>query len=914
MELKPTATRLLKTVFIWIPLTLAFLLVITLLAVWLYVTPRRMEQVITNQFAAKSNGTIQLHVADVNPYSGFEIHDLVIKSGPDFGGDILARIDVIRVKYDFFSLFLGDIHLHEIGIYRPRVYMQWKDGHWNIASLMKSLPAEEEPVDDEKPLEEIRFPIHVEFLMNMVMENLEVHVQGPSYRSSLKNFSASAKIRVPPFKRIPMSLEALSLLERMQVDVNPEKTLDLSFYSDDATVEPPLLFTWRLRFDKTRGEKQKFLSLLKAGTYRAPVRFKRSHLAPMNFLISYDIQYEPDKDFLNLRKFTVSMKKRNWISLSGHVKGVTSRQDVSLNMLESDIPLDDVYPYYQAVTGDSKRIFKGSLSLYPFSVAGKISSLNVTGALKGRNLEFSQDETGIQVSRMSIPFSASKRGSDIKINTSVNLPSFIYTLERSRSGANGVHVNADLSLVDNMKTIIINGLSIRHHDPLSGNSSLRTGMTGRINVSPRVQGLLHVKSLMFDRNSLEPTLTGNLKKTLRSVKLKQKIHMSSSIGFHAGDTENRLNVEMRSSIPDLDVTDLSLEGKVVQNTREKKIYLEKVLLSSRLRNLTLSCKGMLELKSEPFSDSDLLLKVRMNSPQMKPVYNDWKMSGLVELDTRIKGDLENGMASGKILIDNVNVQEDKSRTNVESVYLDFPFQYRFTPRYRGESLLVVKKSDIINNRFFQEKDNFKIKSVKSRHPVRDIQFEYLKDMSGRIHFRDNVMEINSLRAYVLNGSLYGKNLLFNLADMKTKNMEYQLILDISNIDIARLDEPNPRKKEKGTKVSMNANLSGRGIDFSRELDMKGSVHIYKIGDKFARQLLTGLNREKGKSKLGIGQIAVDNSLRVESFDFNLESGLVYTTVHFQRNLFGYTISVKDEEVKYERMPVQEFLRKVREGE
>ncbi len=914
MELKPTVTRLLKAVIIWIPLTLAFLVGITLFAVWLYVTPWRMEQVITTQFAARTNGTIQLHVENVNPYSGFEIHDIVIKSGPVFGEDILARIDVVRVKYDFFSLFLGDIHLHEIGVYRPRVYVQWKDGHWNIAKLMKSQPAKEELAIVKEPRDEIRFPIHVEFLMNMVMENLEIHVRGPSYQSTLKNFSASAKIWIPPFKRIPMSLEALSLLERMQVDVNPAKTLDLSFYSDDATVEPPLLFTWRLQFDKTKGEKQKFISLLKAGTCGAPVRFKRSHLAPMNFLISYDIQYDPGKDFLNLRNFTVSMKNRNWLSLSGHVKGVTSRQNVSLHMRESDIRLDDVYPYYRAVTGDRKSIFRGSLSLYPFSVNGKISSLDVKGVLKGRNLEFSREETGIQISRMKMPFSASKRGTDIKINTSFYLPRFIYTMERSRSGENGLHVNADISLVENMKTIMINGLSIRHYDPSSGNSSLRTAMTGRVDVSPRVQGSLHVQSLTFDRNSLEPTLTGNLKKTLRPVKLRQKIHISSRIGFYTGNVENRLNVSMRSSIPDYDVTDLSLEGKVVQNIREKRIYLEKVLLSSKLRNLTLSCKGMLELKSEPFSDSDILLKVRLDSPQMKPVYDDWKMSGLVVIDTRIKGDLENGMASGKILIEDVNVQDDESRTSVESVYLDFPFQYWFTPRYSGESLLVFKKSDIINNRFFQEKDNFRIKSINSRHPVRDMQFEYLKGLSGRIHFRDNVLEINSLRAYVLNGSLYGKNLLFNLADMKTRNMEYRLIMDISNIDIAMLDDPNPNKKRKGTEVSMNANLSGRGLDFSRELDMKGSVHIYKIGDKFARQLLTGLNEEQGKSKLGIGQVAVDNSLSVESFDFNLDSGLMYTTVHFQRNLFGYTISVKDEEVKYERMPVQKFLRKVREGE
>jgi len=914
MDLKPTVTRLLKAVVIWIPLTLAFLVVITLLAVWLYVTPQRMEQVITTQFAAKSTGTIQLHVANVNPYSGFEIHDIVIKSGPDFNGDILARIDMIRVKYDFFSLFLGDIHLHEIGIYRPRVYVQWRDGHWNVATLIKPQTAKEEPVIAEESLDEIRFPIHIEFLMNMMMENLEIHVRGPSYHSSLKNFSASAKIWIPPFQRIPMSLEAFSLLERMQVEVNPAKTLDLSFYSDDATVEPPLLFTWRLQFDKSQGEKKKFISLLKAGTYRAPVRFKRSHLAPMNFLVSYDIQYDPGKDFLNLRNFTVSMKKRNWVSLSGHVKGVTSRQNVSLHMRESDIRLDDVYPYYRAVTGDRKSIFRGTLSLYPFSVTGTTSSLDVEGVLKGRDLEFRQEETGVQLTRMNMPFSAIRRGSDIKINTSFDLPRFIYTMERSRSGANGLHVNADISLVDNMKTIMINGLSIRHYDPLSGNNSLRTGITGRVKVSPRVQGSLHVKSLVFDRDSLEPTLTGNLKKTLRTVKLKQKVNISSRIGFYTGVNENRLNVTMRSSIPDYDVTDLSLEGKIIQNTREKKIYMEKVILSSKSRNLSLSCKGMLELKSEPFSDSDILLKVRMESPRMKPVYNDWKMSGLVEIDTRIKGDLQNGMASGKILIEEVNVQDDESRTSVESVYLDFPFEYRFTPRYSGESLLVVKKSDIINNRFFQEKDNFRIKSVKSRHPVRDIQFEYLKDMSGRIHFRDNVMEINSLRAYVLNGSLYGKNLLFNLADLKARNMEYQLIMDISNIDIARLDEPNPQKQSKGSEVSMNANLSGRSMDFSRELDMKGSVHIYKIGEKFARQLLTGLNEEKGKSKLGIGQVAVDNSLRVESFDFNLDSGLMYTTVHFKRNLFGYTISVKDEEVKYERMPVQEFLRKVRKGE
>jgi hypothetical protein len=41
---------------------------------------------------------------------------------------------------------------------------------------------------------------------------------------------------------------------------------------------------------------------------------------------------------------------------------------------------------------------------------------------------------------------------------------------------------------------------------------------------------------------------------------------------------------------------------------------------------------------------------------------------------------------------------------------------------------------------------------------------------------------------------------------------------------------------------------------------------------------------------------------------------VYATVGFSRRTIGYLFGVKDEKVEFDRMPIQEYLRKVREVE
>ena len=115
-------------------------------------------------------------------------------------------------------------------------------------------------------------------------------------------------------------------------------------------------------------------------------------------------------------------------------------------------------------------------------------------------------------------------------------------------------------------------------------------------------------------------------------------------------------------------------------------------------------------------------------------------------------------------------------------------------------------------------------------------------------FDSFLFALTNMKAYVLDGSLYGRQILFNLADMDINNMEFILVLDMTNIDIAKLDDPNPKKKTRDAELSLNANFSGKGFDVKKELNINGYINVYKIGEGFAREMMKGLNKEKGESK------------------------------------------------------------------
>ncbi len=912
-----------KIVLLYIPLAIISLVVIAVAGLSLYLTPQRAEQIIVAQFNARSYGDISLKVNKFGLLSGFEIEDLRIRNGEEFGRTPFVEIKKLVCDYRILPMLIGNVRIREIGIYQPRIYLKEKNGVWNAARLMKpgepkKEEKEEEPEEEKGHApEEISLPISVEFLFKFVLDDLRVYAEGSGMKTSLEGLSFGIDVYVPPFKRIPLSLEAVSILDRMNIELNPREELDVRFVSEVAEVSPPLIVHWKLNYLKEGGAdgKPQFESRLRLGTYRTPVRFKRVHLAPLSFLVSYDLAYEPSRDYLNLNHFTVSFSNRKLLSLAGEVRDVTKNQRFDLRMVESSISLTELYPYYQRITGDRAMRFAGNLSLYPFIVKGDPKNIDVDGQVRIGNLYFRNPAIEARVPSMVFGYAVRMRGNEVALLTDMKIPHFDYVLNRGKSGDNGLAFSLNAHYNLKSQNLLINDMLLKFYSPASGTDALRLAMNGAILLAPALAGKVRVSSLRFKKDPLLEMVPKSMARELGgSLKaFKNPIDLGLEAGFNVGKELLAADVLVSLKVPDFKVNDLSLRADIVQNNQRKMLTIKKVNISSRERNLNIDVNGRVDLDNAPGKNTDVALKVLFDMPELKEVFDKWALSGRVEINARQRGDIKTGVASGSVKIAKLNVKNPEGKIHIEDFNLNFPFEYNHRITLT-ESRIAVDKSSLIDSAFFREKDNFTIKSISIKHPARNIPFQIMKDFSATMFFRDNTFEIQTMKAYVMGGGFYGRNILFALRDLKTENMEYSLTLDVTNVDIGLLDDPDPRKRTRDAELSLNAQFKGRGVDVKKELTPAGYINIHKIGDAFANRLLKGLSSEKGKSKLGIAQFPVDNSMNVSGFNFNLDKGLVYTTVTFRRKAIGWLIGVEQNKVQFDRMKLQEYLRNILGGE
>jgi hypothetical protein len=915
------AIRTLKVLFFWVPVSIISLVLLVLLGLELYLSPGRVEKLIVENFNSRSYGDISLNVRSFSPFGGFVMENILIRNGKEFDNSRFVEIKKLVLDYGLFPILIGNVRFREIGIYQPRIYLTERGGVWNAARLMKpgepkkEEKEEEEPEEDKgPPPDQIKLPISVEFLFKFVLDDLRVYVDGTKMKSALEGLTFGIDIWVPPFDRVPTSLEAVSILDRMKIELNPREEMNVTFTSSEAEVRPPLVLTWKLLYNKKdpSSGKPQFESRLKLGTYRTPVRFKRVHLAPLSFMVSYDLFYEPSADFLRLNSLGVDFAGRKLLNLAGEVREVTKKQRFDLRMTESDISLTDLYPYYRSVTGDSSMRFAGNVSLYPLTVRGDPKNIDVDGRLGMKNIYFRNPAIEARVPWFNLGYSVSLRGDDLNALANLRIPHFNYVLKRGKSGDNGLSLGVSAAFNKKTSKARIHNVALNFYNPESGKDALRLVMNGLVDLKPVPAGNIKISTLRFQLDPLLGMLPRSQAKKLSSIPLKNPVDLTLDAVFNAGKEIITAGLGVTVKVPDFKVTDLALDTNILMNNPRKRLNINRMNLASRAWNLNLDVDGVVDLDQAPGRDTDVKVKLNLDIPQLREMYQGWMLSGSVELAARQKGDLKKGTASGAVKIARFNVKNAEKKTDVADFNLNFPFEYNHHADI-GESRIAVDKSVLIDSPFFREKENFTIRSIKGKHLSRDIAFEFIKDFSSTMFFRNNTFEIPTMKAYVMGGSLYGRNILFALADLKPDNMEYNLTLDVTNIDIGLLDDPDPKFRKRDAELSLNAQFKGRGLNLKKELTPAGYVNIHKIGDRFANKLLKGLSTEKGKSKLGIAQFPVDNSLMVDGFNFNMDKGLVYTTVSFRRKAIGWILGIEQDKVQFDRIKVQEYLRNILGG-
>ncbi|MGL4370700.1 MAG: hypothetical protein ACRCUT_13665, partial [Spirochaetota bacterium] len=801
--IKRVLIKAVKILFLWIPLSLAAVIAAVFIIADLILSPSLVEKVAVEQFAAASNSALCLDVKKFSLYSDILIENIEIKNPAGFGDGNLFELKRFHLKYGFFSMLIGRVHIDEFEIYKPRIYLIQQKGVWNAEKLMKPSapkePEKEEPETAGAPLPaEINLPWPMKFFFNFVLDDLYVYVRGDSFKAELGGVTFRARIDVPPFSAVPLSLKAVSLLKDMEIILNPDEQIDLSFQSDAAGVEPPLIMTWKLLFKKQQDGTTQFESAMKMGTYKTPVRFQRAHLAPLNFLVMYDLFYDPARDYLSLNDFGISFKDKRWIKLQGSVSQVTTRQNIDIRMARSEIALSDLYPYYRAVTGDTSLRFGGTVSLAPLTIKGNPDIIDVNGGINLSGIQIRLPAFELALPSMSLTYGLAKKGPDAKISADLFLPRFTYKLDRSPSGENAFRLTADINARNNFGRFNINAVDIRYYYPQTKEDALRLHITGDVAVAPSMAGTVNITELYFRRDPLASMIAASLRPSIEGIPLQKAVNgtVSASFAMDGGITRAKAGIKLK--VPDFNVNDLSLNADIVQNGPRQRIDIRNVSAASPAFGLALNADGFVEMETPPLSDSDLSLSLKLSYPQMTNVYGPWKMKGTVAVNAGMKGDLIHGKAKGSIKIDHFSVSnsEPDMMLDLADVNMNFPFEYDFAYKPPAGSRLGVDKSRIIDSVLFREKDNFTIRSFAMKHPARDTQFVMMKDLKGALFFRSNTFEIQKLSMNVLDGTIYGKDIFFYLSDMNPANMQYNFTLDLTNLDIGRLDDPDPAHKKR----------------------------------------------------------------------------------------------------------------------
>ncbi|MBN2041480.1 MAG: hypothetical protein JW864_15685 [Spirochaetes bacterium] len=910
--------KFIKILFIWIPLSVISLIAVLLIFLKLYLTPGRVEGLAVSNFSKLSNGSLALKVNDFSIYSGFEIQNIVIRNGEEFNRTGFVEIERIVLRYNLFSMLTGNLHLKEIGIYKPKIFLKEKNGIWNFARLMKpgsGKVEEAKPEEKASSSDEINLPISVDFFLNFMLENLQVFVDGESFDTSMKGLTYNMNVYIPPFRRVPLSMEAVSLLEQMRIELNPQGEMDVSFSNKDAGLITPLTLTWKLIFDKSN-KTPLFGSGFRFGTHKAPVRFRQSYLAPLDFMVSYDIVYFPKEDFLKVNDFGLSFHGNKWFNITGGVQDVTKDQKFNIRMTESRIVLSDLYPYFVNFTGNRSIKFGGVISLFPLMLKGDLSSADINGMVNLKNITFKNPDVDVNIPELNFLYKVRKRNDDMKISASIDSRHIIAAIGRDKLGDNGISLDLDVYAKKNFSYIGINNLAFKLFNPLTNRNALNLKLAGNTDLK-NLAGKIRISRLTF----VKENLSGGIKnKFLADVPLSKPVDVSLDLGFSLGKDIARATIGMLVKVQDYDIKDLLINADILQNYPERRIQINQFDIAAKSFGLSFAAGGFLETKSSPFSDSDLKLSLRLDRPELKPVYGPWEISGSVQLDADMKGGPESGRASGNFMTNDLFVHNAESMLAVEDMNMNFPFEYSFASG-PVESRIAVNKAQLIDNENFMVMENFTIKSIKAKHPARNIQYEYVSDFASSMFFKNNAFEISKMRMYVMDGAVYGRDILFYLADMPAtgsyKNIEYRLILDVTNVDIGKLDDPDPGKKTREAELSLNANFAGKGLDMflgkgkdrSKELNVKGFININKIGEKFAKKLMEAMNDEKGKSKIGaLAQFVLDNSGVIKGFKYNLNIGLMDVEVNLDRKAIGYGIFIED--IERRRIPIQEYLNNI----
>jgi hypothetical protein len=351
------------------------------------------EFLIKKGFSSASTGSISLNVKRFSLFFGIIINDIFISSGEDFEKKPVLKLERLALTYNLPLIFTGRLKLTEISLTKPEIYMWQKNGKWNVETLFVS---SEEKKEEEKKEEEtsssneLSLPIPVSAYLNFFIHDLKIEIEAEKgekyFYAFLDNFSFYFLLNTKRFSTLPYSVKAISIIDELNIQLNPTDEISISMKDNIASLQTDLRLSLLLN-NNNSGDIPVLSSSLDIGSDKIPIKMKKGNVEPFQFKISYDLNYLPDSDKVELKDLQFSFAGNKFFEGKGEVLDVLKENpEVHFEIIESNIDLDRVERITDTVPIIPPMNLSGFFSLKPFSVNGKLDNLKIDSGIHGKKI------------------------------------------------------------------------------------------------------------------------------------------------------------------------------------------------------------------------------------------------------------------------------------------------------------------------------------------------------------------------------------------------------------------------------------------------------------------------------------------------------------------------------------------------
>lgn len=324
--------------------------------------PATIESILISQVKENTKGTLELKCTRASLFFGFEFKD--VKLNTDLGP--LFTADYLRLSINLLSLPIGHVGIRNLHLKNGNISIIGKDGEWNT-SLSKSIAEGQSETQQEQQTEssgsrdEIEFFVPIKLYADINLENINFSIHetknGKTNLTSVENIQARIALITNTFHQIPFNGKLAEIPETLiiQVGQNPIRIKATNIASGEAMTNLMVFKSGKEFYAKLIADTRNLL-------------YKNR---PIGAIADISLQYQPEKDILEVNAIRVQYRDEQWLKIAGSIKDLRSENpDISLSVTDSTIQLESLSTLLSSF-GISLPPMRGVVTLSPLEVVGK---------------------------------------------------------------------------------------------------------------------------------------------------------------------------------------------------------------------------------------------------------------------------------------------------------------------------------------------------------------------------------------------------------------------------------------------------------------------------------------------------------------------------------------------------------------